>query len=187
MKNIVMLIVFLFILINYTYSQLELYIEKITVYNVVYDTHSNVFTEAFLEGPSICTVLCIKNDSDSNMYIDFYNSEWALNFYYNGKTYYSKVYNIIMQQNDSIILGTGQKVKGEFCTYLFVGTDILKKNPDSKGEYNYIEELLQVLPTISVTYKAPNCKLVSTSIKCVEVIGFQNNRETRKKLKTEKK
>jgi len=157
--------ILLFVLISFTTkSQISFSINELNVYNINIVVSKNTYNEGAEDGPIIDGLFTIKNNTDSCVTIYPSKSNIQILFSFMEKQYSTNLYPLSFMENDTIILSPLQKEEVSFGTNLLLGTDIL--NTDKK---NYTYELLQILPTIRISYKDKKLNIKTTEIQNVKI------------------
>lgn len=125
------------------------------------------------EGPSLYFELCIENNTDSVIILHPSKSIFILQFRYKNKNYVKESLSLLLvpfHEKEKICIQPKEKYNVKFGDRIFLGTNIL----DSKirSVYDYSRELLQILPSLRVTYKDDLIKMYSNEIQNVTLSDY---------------
>ena len=145
-------------------AQINLSIKEMNIYNINNITPKNTINEGVEDGPFIDGVCVLNNNTDSTVVLYPSKSKIRLLFRYKEKLYSTDIFPLAFIENDTIILLPKQIQDVSFGVNLLLGTGILNK--DRK---NYTNELLEILPTIKISYEDKGLNIKSSEITNVNV------------------
>ncbi|MDP4184619.1 MAG: hypothetical protein Q8862_05595 [Bacteroidota bacterium] len=165
--------IFLLMLMNIginAYSQIELHIAELSASNIVLDPNRPVFTEGEDEGPEIGFRCYIQNNTDKEIILQPQKARVNILFNYKNKKYESKVNPLPFFEFESITIKPHD-------SYEFFGGDTFLCGTDlwDQKRTDYTLEMLEILPTIKISYRDPNINITSTDINTV-VIDYPSGR-----------
>ena len=162
MKNI-FIIIFALLVYNVD-AQLNLSIKEINVSNIYVHRVKNITSEDEDSGPYIYMTLIFDNKTDSVASLHPSKSEIDIIYNYMGMPYFFKIEPMSFKAIDTINLLPKQKKETSFGEYLLLGTGILNRN-----KKDYVNELLQILPTVRIKYREQGINIKSTEILNVNI------------------
>ena len=149
-----------------SYSQIEFLITNISVSYIKTTINKNaIIDEDTEDGPYLYFECTVTNKTKEN--IIFHPSIADLTILYNYKKdiYYTKVFALSFQDNDSLFLQHEEELTFSFGTNIFIGTSIWREEKD-----NYCKELIEILPTLRLNYKESGLIIQTSKILNVIVI-----------------
>ncbi|MDP4205596.1 MAG: hypothetical protein Q8859_06330 [Bacteroidota bacterium] len=160
--------IFLLVLLNIcinAYSQIELHISRLSVSDIVLDPNRPVFTEGEDEGPEVSMGCYILNNTNKKFIIYPSKAKAYLSFSFKGEKYSDEIFPLIFSEFDSIVVKPHETFNfsaGERLLLTWKHFWNMEKN-------DYTLEMLEILPTIKVSYSDPNVKISSIDIENVYV------------------
>lgn len=158
----VILIVFISIKIE---AQINFSIKSLNVSNLNMVKSENIIDEEIENGPYIAATLFFENYSNTPILLFPSKSELKVLFRYMDKQYSIEILPIQFIDNDTIRILPQQNKEVNFGVYLLLGKGILKKD-----KTDYTKEMLEILPTIRVSYKDQGINIKTIEILNVKVI-----------------
>ncbi len=168
------LFISLFILVGTSIRSQVLIIDTATVSKVIFYDDPVYYSMGDLNGPAVSLDFSIINTTDSVFYLYPSTSTFFLEFSFKGKGYVSKehpLYLVTFFEIEKLALQPGESYHLDFGTSIFLGTNILYK--ETKDVYDYSIEMLQVLPTIRLTYRDKLSELLSKGIEHVKIVRYE--------------
>jgi hypothetical protein len=147
----------------YSQAQIKLTLHELSVGDLKVLVPDSADIEGIFDGPYVSGTLAFCNITDSSILLDIINSNTNLRFRYRNKYYYRDI--TISNLEESVTLNPNECHEAFFSTKILLGTDLLKevKNQD------YLLEMFEILPTITIIYKEKKNKFTSCGIENVIV------------------
>ena len=142
-----------------TYAQLDFKIDKLILSHIVETIDNDVFDEDRGGGPFAFFYCSIYNNTDSLVMIYPSKSVCYVEYYYKEKKYGFDTIPLPFADMDSLILSPHQKTELSFGTHLILGTSIYKSD-----NWDYTYEMLEILPTLKIYYRARSLNIRSSDI-----------------------
>lgn len=158
MRNLLLLLFFLFMPLHKNYSQI-LVIDELNVSQFNIEKDSNIYVEGERDGPIVWLTFTIINDSSEDILINTDFNNLSLSFSYNNENFEEEMIWDLVEGQEKLVIKRNCSRIFTTSTYIFLGTKILNEN-----KYDYTIELLKVLPTLKLIYNDKQLKLVSNSI-----------------------
>jgi len=144
-------------------AQINFSIKSLNVSNLNIVKSKNIIDEEIEIGPYIATTLLFENYSNDSITLFPSKSELKVLFRYIEKQYSSEILPIPFIDHDTIRISPQQSKEVKFGVYLLLGKGILKKD-----KTDYTKEMLEILPTIRVSYKDQGI-----NIKTIEILNVK--------------
>ena len=140
------------------------------VSNIYIQENKDFITIKTNEGPYLDIVFTIKNNSDSTIQLKPSTSNMWLHFKYNNRNYKTNVFSYGFMDKDLLELLPDEEYHDFIFSSIFSGTQFFK-NKILKEKGDYVLELMEVLPTLTLYYKEEDLKIKTSEIKNVKVVN----------------
>jgi len=162
MKPILIFTIILFC--NITNAQIDLKIKELRVSYIVVKGELNEDSE---QGPYVDIALLLENKTDTALFLIPSGSEIILSFNYKGNRYSSNLVSLGFGENKKITLLPKSSLDISVGRYLLLGTDIFKAD-----KRDYTKEIIEILPTLKISYRDNFNKIRSNEILKVTTLFF---------------
>ena len=162
MKPILIFTIILFC--NITNAQIDLKIKELRVSYIVVKGELNEDSE---QGPYVDIALLLENKTDTALFLIPSGSEIILSFNYKGNSYSSNLVSLGFGENKKTTLLPKSSLDISVGRYLLLGTDIFKAD-----KRDYTKEIIEILPTLKISYRDNFNKIRSNEILKVTTLFF---------------
>ncbi len=145
--------------------QVEFFISELELSKIdISKNEENLFDESYFDGPYLHFDCIVTNKApQEQIFLPAY-SRLLLSFYFEGSEFITEVFALKFQEVESLSIAPGETITFSFGANVFFGTSILDEN-----KTDYSQELIQILPTLSLKYidnyhRLQTCKIISTVI-----------------------
>jgi hypothetical protein len=145
--------------------QVEFFVSELELSKIdISKNEEFLFDESYFDGPYLHFDCIVTNKAPQEQIFFPANSKLLLSFYYKGSEHLTEVFALKFQVIERLSIAPGETLTFSFGANVFLGTSILDEN-----KTDYSQELIQVLPTLSLKYidnfhTLQTCKIISTVI-----------------------
>lgn len=160
------------------YSQ-EIFIDNLKISGVIAE-YKVALLDAQGEGPSVEADIRIYNNTQSPLSLDFSQSDIYWLYRCNDETYRVDAAAFTFDDKNKIELAPNDTCHFKVLSSLFGGTDIQRlKMEEKKKIYDYSEETLAALATLTIVYEDDLVRFGTAKIKNVDITGYRTVFQTK--------